>query len=172
MRSHFKTSLFSLVVVRDDDRYLLVEELERGGGTAWYLPAGGVKEGEDILTAAIRETREEAGLAVEILGILGGDQVLAQDGLTTRIRLVFLGKATGGQLKLQADDESLRAAWFRLTEIDTLPLRHPEVKDWIHAAERLRDCPVPIFTCYTPDMLRQMASKDRFSTGAEGLQQE
>ena len=172
MRTHFSTSFFSLVVVRDDDKYLLVEEVERGDGPVWYLPAGGVKEGEDILTAAIRETREEAGLEVEILGILGGDQVLALDRLTTRIRLVFLGKAIGGQLKSQADDESLRAAWFRLAEIDALPLRHPEVKDWIHAAERLRGCAVPTFTCYTPAVLRQMASKDRFSTGAEGLQQE
>jgi ADP-ribose pyrophosphatase YjhB (NUDIX family) len=167
MRSYFNTSFFSLVVVRDDDRYLLVEELERGHGTTWYLPAGGVKEGEDIVTAAIRETREEAGLEVEILGILGGDQVLAPSGLTTRIRLVFLGRVIGGQLKAQADDESVRAVWFRLTEIEALPLRHPEVRDWIYAAERVRDCPVPIFTCYTSAMLRQMAQKGNSGMGAE-----
>jgi phosphatase NudJ len=166
MRSHFSASLFSLVVVRDDDRYLLVEELERDNKTAWYLPAGGVKEGEDILTAAIRETREEAGLEVEILGMLGGDQVLALDGLATRIRFVFLAKAVGGQLKTQADDESLRAAWFRLNEIDTLTLRHPEVKEWIQAAEHLGDSPSPTFTCYTPGMIHKMAEKGNFYTEA------
>lgn len=168
MRTHFSTSLFSLVVVRDDDdRYLLVEELARGGGAAWYLPAGGVKEGEDILTAAIRETREEAGLEVEIVGILGGDQVLNLDGLTTRIRLVFLGRAIGGQLKSQADDESLRAGWFHLDEIDTLPLRHPEVKDWIRAAEQVRECPVPIFTCFTPGMVQQTTRKGHSDLGPD-----
>ena len=60
MRTHFKAALYSLVVVQEGDRYLLVEELEPDGRTGWYLPAGGVKAGEDFLTAAIRETREEA----------------------------------------------------------------------------------------------------------------
>ena len=160
MRSHFKASFFSLVVVRDGDKYLLVEEMEQDDSRAWYLPAGGVKTGEDIVTAAIRETREEAGIGIEIVGLLGGDQVVAQDGVATKVRMVFLGRVIGGELKTEADKESLRAGWFHPSEIRALPLRHAEVSDWIQAAERLRDCPLPQFKYYTPAMLQRMAGSE------------
>ena len=85
---------------------------------------------------------------------------------------MFLGRAIGGQLKVQADGESLRAGWFRLTEIDTLPLRHPEVKDWIQAAERVRNCPVPTFTCYTPGMVQKTTQKQDVGKETNGLGRE
>jgi len=153
MRAHFNATFYSLVVVRDGDRYLLVEEDIGDGKTAWYLPAGGVHPGEDFLAAGIRETKEEAGLTVDLLGLLGADQVLAKDGLTTKIRLVFLGKVTGGKVKSETDSESVRAGWFYPNEIDELPLRHAEVNDWIRAAERLRHSRLPQFKCHTPKML-------------------
>jgi ADP-ribose pyrophosphatase YjhB (NUDIX family) len=149
--------LFSLAVVRDGERYLLVEELDGDGNKVWYLPAGGVKWGEDMLAAAIRETREEAGIDIEIVGLLGGDQVVAQDGVATKVRMVFLGNMVGGHLKSKADKESLRAVWFHHSEIPVLPLRHAEVNDWIQTAERLGDCPLPQFTFYTSTTLQRIA---------------
>jgi len=148
MRAHFDAILFSLVVVRENDRYVLVEERELDGGTAWYLPAGGVKPGEDFLAAAVRETQEEAGILIEPLGLLGADQVVTEDGQTTKIRMVFLGKMVGGSLKTTPDKESLRAAWFRPDELPSLRLRDDEVIEWIHIAEKLAKCPLPLLTCY------------------------
>jgi 8-oxo-dGTP pyrophosphatase MutT (NUDIX family) len=69
MRTHFDAVFFSLVVVRENDKYVLVEERGPDGGAAWYLPAGGVQPGEDFLAAAVRETHEEAGIIIEPLGL-------------------------------------------------------------------------------------------------------
>ena len=148
MRAYFDAIFFSLVVVRDADKYILVEERELDGGTAWYLPAGGVKPGEDFLGAAVRETQEEAGIIIEPLGLLGADQILVEDGQTTKIRMVFLGKMVGGSLKTSLDKESVRAAWFRPDEMRNLRLRDDEVLEWIDIAEKLRGCTLPLLTCY------------------------
>lgn len=37
----------------------------------WYLPGGGVKSGETVIECAIREVREECGVSLENLKILG-----------------------------------------------------------------------------------------------------
>jgi phosphatase NudJ len=57
----------ALVVVRDGDRFVLVDELRSRG---WYLPAGRVEHGETLIAGALREVREESGLEVELEGIL------------------------------------------------------------------------------------------------------
>jgi hypothetical protein len=57
---------FSLVVVQHPDgRFLAVHE-SRGRG--WWLPAGFVDPGDDLMSAAIRETKEEAGVDVRLEG--------------------------------------------------------------------------------------------------------
>src|SRR4051794_5008016 len=48
----------------------------------WYLPGGGVDNGEDAAQAALRETEEEAGIPRESLRIRG-------------VRGVFLNELTG-----------------------------------------------------------------------------
>ena len=68
MRSKFNAVFFALAVVRRGDRYLLVEELDDDDNRLWYLPAGGVESGEDFRAAAIRESMEEAGVKIEIVG--------------------------------------------------------------------------------------------------------
>jgi 8-oxo-dGTP pyrophosphatase MutT (NUDIX family) len=60
---------FSLVVVQHPDgRFLAVRE-SRGRG--WWLPAGFVDPGDDLMSAAIRETKEEAGIDVRLEGVHG-----------------------------------------------------------------------------------------------------
>jgi len=64
-----KTFGVRTVVVADDGRVLLVRHCYRPG---WFLPGGGVKRFETAEAAAIRETREEAGVEVERLDRLVG----------------------------------------------------------------------------------------------------
>jgi 8-oxo-dGTP pyrophosphatase MutT (NUDIX family) len=52
-------------VQHPDGRFLAVHE-SRGRG--WWLPAGFVDPGDDLMSAAIRETKEEAGVDVRLEG--------------------------------------------------------------------------------------------------------
>jgi 8-oxo-dGTP pyrophosphatase MutT (NUDIX family) len=47
-----------------DDRVLLVAHLPGDGRRVWTAPGGGLDDGEDHVTAAARELREEVGLAL------------------------------------------------------------------------------------------------------------
>ena len=58
-RDPIPTWFFVLVAVRRGDLFLVLQE--RKHGQLWYFPAGRVEPGEDLITAAKRETFEEAG---------------------------------------------------------------------------------------------------------------
>ena len=52
-----------LSVVADEGRYLMIRETKHG--QRWYLPGGGVEDGESPRDGAKRETLEEAGIEIE-----------------------------------------------------------------------------------------------------------
>jgi 8-oxo-dGTP pyrophosphatase MutT (NUDIX family) len=52
------------VLVRDDAGRVLL--LQRPDSGLWTIPTGGVKKGETVPEAAVRECQEETGLKVEI----------------------------------------------------------------------------------------------------------
>src|SRR5438128_3883572 len=88
-RAAIPTWFFAVVVVRKGDRFLLVHERKHGQG--WYLPAGRVEPGETIAAAAIRETREEAGIPIELEGVLRIEHSPQPDG-GVRCRVFFVAR--------------------------------------------------------------------------------
>ena len=56
-------------VIRDGAGQLLLHE--KASGEGWSLPAGAIEPGETPQEAVIREVREETGLVVAPVGILG-----------------------------------------------------------------------------------------------------
>ena len=125
-RKAVPTWCFSLVVVRLGHRFLLVHE--RKHGQLWYLPAGRVEAGETFAEAAVRETREEAGIDVVPEGIVRVEHSLVDGG--ARMRVIFVARPTGDRPpKSEPDDETLGAAWVSLDEMDSYPLRGPEVRE-------------------------------------------
>lgn len=124
-RTPIPTWYFAVVVVRQDDRFLLVHECQHG--QLWYLPAGRVEPGETFLAGAERETWEEAGVRVRIDGILRVEHTPAAE--YARMRVVFTARPIGDPTpKSVPDAESLEAAWVTLDELDRYPLRGPEVR--------------------------------------------
>lgn len=57
------------VLIVAEDAVLLVRH--RGGRWPWSLPGGGVERHERVAEAAVREAREETGVAVQITHLLG-----------------------------------------------------------------------------------------------------
>jgi ADP-ribose pyrophosphatase YjhB (NUDIX family) len=81
-------------------------EPRRGG---WTLPAGFVEHDEHVAACAVRETREETGLEVEISGLFGA--YMAMDDPRARVvLLLYLARRTGGILV--PGDDAVAAAFF------------------------------------------------------------
>lgn len=124
------THCFSLVLVKAGHRFLLVQERKHGQG--WYLPAGRVDPGETFVEAALRETREEAGIDVVLEGVVRVEHAPRLDG--QRIRVFFLARPKDDTPpKSTADEHSLGARWVTLEEVRRLPLRGDEVEAWLAA---------------------------------------
>ncbi len=117
---------FVVVIVRQNNQFLLIQESRHG--QTWYFPAGRVEPGETILEAAYRETLEEAGIPVELDGLLRIEHTSLPIG-AVRMRFVFLAHpVTPAPPKYQPNAESLQAQWITLEQLSQYPLRSPEVR--------------------------------------------
>ncbi len=132
-RDPIPTHFFVLVAVRKEGKYLLVHE--RKHGQHWYLPAGRVEPCEDFLSAAKRETLEEAGIEIEVDGVIRFEHT--PRGGMTRVRAILTAKPIDNTPpKSQPDEESLEANWFTLEEMKSLSLRGSEVERIFYYLER------------------------------------
>ncbi len=94
------------VIVPFDGGIVLVRRAIDPSYGKWVFPGGYVDRGETLEGAAIRETREEAGLEVRLTRLVG---LYSYTGKPV-ILAVFAGEATGGALAV--DDESLEIKAF------------------------------------------------------------
>lgn len=143
-RKALATYFFALAVVRKGDRFLLVHE--RKHGRLWYLPAGRVEPGEELVDAVRRETLEEAGVPITVRRILRIEHAPLAD--YTRVRVFFLAEPSDDTPpKSTSDEESLEAGWFTLEELRRLPLRGTEAADicaWV--ADGATGAPLSLLT--------------------------
>jgi len=123
---------FSLVVTTYNFRLAVKETKNRG----WWLPAGGLDAGETFPEAALRETYEEAGIQVELKGILRVEHSLCSE-TSARMRVIFYAepKNPAAPVKSKPDEESECAQWVTIEQILELAqckpgLRGPELLDW------------------------------------------
>ena len=98
------------IPIIDNKIVLLKRGIEPNYGQ-WVFPGGFMDRGERVEDAAIRETWEEANLAVEIDRLLN---IYSYTGQPVVI-VVYLVNVVGGELK--AMDETLEAATFAPEEI-------------------------------------------------------
>ena len=125
-----QTWTFVVVVIRDGDKYLLVKEKKYG--QVWYLPAGTVEVGETFAEAAHRETMEEAGIEIELEGILRVEHIPADNG--SRLRVIYLARPKGEKEAPQdAKLDTLGTKWVTFEEALELPLRGGDVPQYLKA---------------------------------------
>ncbi len=105
-----------VVVPVIDDCIVLIKQFRLpAGAELWELPAGHIDEGEEPLSAAIRETEEEIGFKVDDIVFLG--EHYASAGFTTE--KVFLFKAKLGRQTAQHLDfgENLTVHFLKEQEV-------------------------------------------------------
>lgn len=123
-RDPIPTWFFVLVVVRDGDKFLLVQE--NLDDNPWYLPAGRVEPGESLIEAVEREVVEETGVPVFVDRVIRIDHTPFPEGLS-RVRVYFTARPAGDTAtKTEPDENSQRADWFTLDQVKELPLRGEE----------------------------------------------
>lgn len=105
------------IIIQDEiGRYLLIkradkEKIEHCGN--WECPGGKLEEGESFEEAAIRESKEEVNLDIEIIKTV---KKLDKDGET--IAIVFLGKPSTTEVTIS--EEHSEHGWFSYEELKSL----------------------------------------------------
>ncbi|MFJ4636947.1 NUDIX domain-containing protein [Streptomyces hygroscopicus] len=126
------------VFVRNDDGALLL--LKRVDNDLWTIPTGGVKKGETVGQAGVRECREETGLDVEVVGLVGvfstpehvivymhGDRV---DEVRQPINICLRARLLGGDISPQPS-EAAEVRWVDPDDLGRYPI-HPALLERIN----------------------------------------
>ena len=103
------------VMVVEAGKVLLVQRKFEPRAGLWTLPAGFVEYDEHVEACAVRETREETGLEVELDGLFGAYMAM-DDPRVQVVLLLYRAHRVGGTLK--AGDDAADARFFA---IDAVP---------------------------------------------------
>jgi 8-oxo-dGTP diphosphatase len=111
------------IVINQKQEILLIRGPRRG----WEMPGGQVEEGESLKEAAIRETKEESGIDIEITKFCGISQNVSGSICNT----LFLARPIGG--KLTTSPESVEVGFFPIQEA-------LEMVTWKNFRQRIEYC--------------------------------
>jgi len=111
-------------IVQRGEQFLLVEE-QTPEGIRFNQPAGHLDEGESLLHAVVRETREETAWHFVPAALVGVYRWQSSPRGATFLRFCFSGECTGQRTDQPLDCGILRVVW--LTR-DELVARHQRLR--------------------------------------------
>lgn len=137
--SREKLHLTVAAIVKYQQRFLLVEEIDKlTGKRVLNQPAGHVEQDEDLISAVKRELYEETGLQLAPSAWLGISQLHAANGHRyVRVNFVFEPASLPSQHQPQ-DSDILALHWLSAAQLAdaSLPLRSQLVQDAISLCDQ------------------------------------
>jgi ADP-ribose pyrophosphatase YjhB (NUDIX family) len=120
-KAHFRIGVFA--VIERDGHYLLARRRDIGW---WNLAGGGLEYGETVEEGLAREVREEVGVEIEIVRLIG----VYSKPRKHEIVLTFLCQVVGAA-EPGTSDEVSEVAWFLPEEFptDLLPKHRQRMDD-------------------------------------------
>ena len=121
-RACFRIGVFA--VIERDGRYLLARRRDIGW---WNLPGGGLEAGETVDEGLAREVREEVGVEIEIVRLVG---VYSKPG-KQEVVLTFLCRLRDPQAQPTTSEEVSEVAWSSPEALpaDLLPKHRQRLED-------------------------------------------
>lgn len=112
------------MILIEDGKVLLIKRGREPFLGQWAIPGGRIEDDETAEDCLRREMKEETGLDVEPVKLIG---LYSDPGRDPRkvIAAPYLVRRIGGQLK--AGDDAAEAAWFPLDDIPRLAADHDEM---------------------------------------------
>src|SRR3954469_13733291 len=103
-------------IAESDGRFLLVEE-RINQRLVFNQPAGHVERGESLLTAVIRETREETAWRFEPKSLIGVYLWQSPESGVTTMRFAFCGTVDDHQARQPLDQGIVATHWLSQTDL-------------------------------------------------------
>ncbi len=120
-KDRFKLVPFVAIILKKDNKILLLDRIKKGWGYGEYtLPGGGVDGDETIRAAAVREVNEEVGVSVkeEDLSVLHISHRKLSNNFDEALGIFLQVEKWEGELKNMEPDKCVGIEWF---DIDNLP---------------------------------------------------
>lgn len=126
------------ILIELDDGVVLVKRGSSVKPGLWALPSGYIEADESVEEAAVRESREETGLDVELVDLLG-IYSFPEGPPTSGIIVFYRARPVGG--RLHAGDDAVDARVFAPDDLPTMPFRthHQALQRWTSLQQKDRE---------------------------------
>src|SRR3989344_8695716 len=110
-------------IILKGNKILLIKRRNNPSKGMWALPGGYVDFNESVENACKREVKEETGLNVKKLRLLGVYSDPKRDQRRT-VTIAFIASSTG---HAKAGDDAADARWFHLNKLPKLAFDHAQM---------------------------------------------
>lgn len=111
-------------IIQQDESLLFVRH-QKGEDTYWLLPGGGVRYGETLESALVRELKEEVTIDIEVGNLAFVTDAISDDVGRHLIQCSFEAEIVNGEVKLGIDERVVEVRFQSIAEIELLNIHPP-----------------------------------------------